>query len=49
MLKLFSFLNVLGPNDLNLFQPVDASTSAQLALNDLTPKLVLFYISKVSY
>ncbi|RMX38939.1 hypothetical protein pdam_00016423 [Pocillopora damicornis] len=39
-------LYVAGPNDLNLFQPVDASTSAQLALNDLTPKLVLFYISK---
>ena len=36
-----------GPNDLNLFQPVDNATSTQLALNDLALKLVLFYNSKV--
>ena len=39
---------ISGPNDLNLFQPVDAASSTQLTLNDLTLKLVLFYNSKVS-
>ena len=37
-----------GPNDINLFQPVDAPTSTQQALFDLSLKLVLFYNSKVS-
>ena len=37
-----------GPNDINLFQPVDAATSMQQALFDLSLKLVLFYNSKVS-
>ncbi|KAJ7380517.1 Neurobeachin-like protein 1 [Desmophyllum pertusum] len=39
-------LHAAGPNDLNLFQPVDAASSTQLTLNDLALKLVLFYNSK---
>ncbi|XP_068687514.1 neurobeachin-like protein 1 [Montipora foliosa] len=39
-------LHTAGPNDLNLFQPIDNAASTQLALSDLTLKLVLFYNSK---
>jgi len=39
-------LHAAGPNDLNLFQPVDAAASAQLTLSALSLKLVLFYSSK---
>lgn len=39
---------ISGPNNLNLFQPVDPASSTQSALNDLSLKLVLFYNSKVS-
>lgn len=38
---------LLGPNDLHLFQLLDASASVQPPLSDLTLKLVLFYNAKV--
>ena len=46
-LKLIYLALVSGPNDLNLFQPVDPASCTQSALNDLSLKLVLFYNSKV--
>ena len=46
--KLVYLALISGPNNLNLFQPVDPASSTQSALNDLSLKLVLFYNSKVS-
>ena len=45
--KLVYLALISGPNNLNLFQPVDPASSTQSALNDLSLKLVLFYNSKV--
>lgn len=46
--KLVYLALISGPNDLNLFQPVDPASSTQSVLNDISHKLVLFYNSKVS-
>ena len=46
--KLVYLALISGPNNLNLFQPVDPASSTQFVLNDLSLKLVLFYNSKVS-
>ena len=46
--KLVCLAFISGPNNLNLFQPVDPASSTQPALNDLSLKLVFFYNSKVS-
>ena len=46
--KLVCLPLISGPNNLNLFQPVDPASSTQSVLNDVSHKLVLFYNSKVS-
>ena len=46
--KLVYLALIAGPNNLNLFQPVDPASSTQSVLNDVSHKLVLFYNSKVS-
>lgn len=48
IIMLIMLIMLVGPNDLNVFQPVDAASSTQPALSDLSLKLVLFYNSKVS-
>lgn len=48
IIMLIMLIMLAGPNDLNVFQPVDAASSTQPALSDLSLKLVLFYNSKVS-
>ena len=40
-------VSVTGPNDLNLFQPVDGASSTQPLFAELCLKLVVYFNSKV--